>query len=214
MHCSHLQCSTDSFDNLVQSTFVSSVKTSVGTRIFSVAGPTRCSSLPIIVKSAGNIVRLAHMFNLVYPSPHSSSTYDPIVLDWNYRTDKKLSDTFVLLRFWACVSRGFQPNIIVLLHCILWDGTDSSNATMSPHLKPTSVGHLLGVWHAYWHEEYHVLRTKEHPNYVKEDIFLEAKLMTLLNRLNLVRIRFKCGCLMQFSKEYFKLNVLINCRML
>ena len=52
--------------------FVLSVKTNVGTKAFSVAAPTLWNSLPVSVKSVGNIATFcrklkAHLFKLAYP---------------------------------------------------------------------------------------------------------------------------------------------------
>ena len=52
--------------------FVPSVKTNVGTRAFSIAAPTLWNSLPVNVKSVGNITTFCckiktHLFKLAYP---------------------------------------------------------------------------------------------------------------------------------------------------
>ena len=52
--------------------FVPSVKTNDGTRAFSVAAPTLWNSLPVSVKSVGNIATFrhklkTHLFKLAYP---------------------------------------------------------------------------------------------------------------------------------------------------
>ena len=52
--------------------FVHRVKTIVGTRAFSVVAPTLCNSLPVSVKSVGNLTfrrkQKTHLFKLAYPS--------------------------------------------------------------------------------------------------------------------------------------------------
>ena len=63
--------SLDSFSHLVLP-FVSRVETTVGTRVFAVAAPTLWNSLPVSVRSVGNIATFClhlktFLFNLVYP---------------------------------------------------------------------------------------------------------------------------------------------------
>ena len=61
IHCSLLQDSPDSFDHLILIYFLfpCSVKTNVRIRAFSVAAPTLWNSLPVSVKSVGNMTYFA-----------------------------------------------------------------------------------------------------------------------------------------------------------
>ena len=61
IQCSLLQDIPDSFDHIVLIYFLFPVlMTNVGTRTFSVAAPTVWNSLPVSVKSVGNIKKCCH----------------------------------------------------------------------------------------------------------------------------------------------------------
>ena len=94
IHCSLQQNSPRSFDNLIIIYFFfPSVKTNVGTRVFSVAAPTLWNSLPVSVKYVGNIKKIrrklkAHLFQLACILTFNLSSIAPqrsdsTVYNWN-----------------------------------------------------------------------------------------------------------------------------------